>query len=185
MLLDISERVHFARSRFGQYEVIDFVAILLGYAVSSERTLEAFYELLLPFANAFMAIFDRDRLPHRSTLYRFLAALNQTTVESLRASFLKDLLARLLEKDEKPGGLWDRQGNYWLVFDVDGTRQAARVSRLALYTRSPTCTPPIGRGLRPWLYRTQAWGDCSDSDHSTPGSYTPMGWHILRDIWGR
>jgi len=27
---------------------------------------------------------------------------------------------------EKPGGLWDRQGVYWLVFDVDGTRQAAR-----------------------------------------------------------
>ncbi|GCE50543.1 hypothetical protein EI42_04363 [Thermosporothrix hazakensis] len=62
----------------------------------------------------------------RSTLSHFLAVLNQATVESLRTLFLKDRLARPLEKDEKPGGLWDRQGNYRLVFDVDGTRQAAR-----------------------------------------------------------
>jgi FPC/CPF motif-containing protein YcgG len=25
-----------------------------------------------------------------------------------------------------PGGLWDRQGQHWLVADVDGTKQAAR-----------------------------------------------------------
>lgn len=78
--------------------------------MSGERTLEAFYEHLQLFANAFMALFERDRLPHRSTHSRFLAALNQTAVESLRALFLKDLLARPLEKEEKPGGLWGRQG---------------------------------------------------------------------------
>jgi hypothetical protein len=50
------------------------------------------------------------------------------------AVFLEDLLATPLEKEEKAGGLWDRRGTHWLVFDVDGTRQAARVSRLALYT---------------------------------------------------
>ena len=37
----ISERVRFARRRFGRYEVIDFLAVLLGYAISGERTLEA------------------------------------------------------------------------------------------------------------------------------------------------
>jgi len=47
-------------------------------------------------------------------------------VEALRAVFLEDLLARPLEKEEKTGGMWDRQGTRWLVFDVDGTRQAAR-----------------------------------------------------------
>ncbi len=67
-------RVRFARRRFGHYEVVDFVAVLLGYAISGERTLEAFYERLSPFANAFMALFGRDRLPARSTLSRFLAA---------------------------------------------------------------------------------------------------------------
>jgi hypothetical protein len=33
-----------ARRRFGQYEVIDFLAVLFGYAVSGERTLEEFYK---------------------------------------------------------------------------------------------------------------------------------------------
>ncbi len=42
----ICERVRFARRRFGHYEVIDFVAVLFGYAISGERTLEAFYERL-------------------------------------------------------------------------------------------------------------------------------------------
>jgi hypothetical protein len=48
ILTKICERVRFARRRFGRYEVIDFVAILFGYAISGERTLQAFYELLLP-----------------------------------------------------------------------------------------------------------------------------------------
>jgi hypothetical protein len=43
--------VRFARRRFGRYEVIDFLAILFGYAISGERTLEVFYERLQPFAS--------------------------------------------------------------------------------------------------------------------------------------
>src|SRR5439155_26325241 len=96
----ISEQVRFARRRFGRYEVIDFVAVLFGYAVSSERTLEGFYEQLHPWANAFMALFGRDRLPARSTLSRFLAALDQAAVAALRSLFLHDLLARPLVKEE-------------------------------------------------------------------------------------
>ena len=46
VLTAIEEQVRFARRRFGRYDVIDFVAVLFGYAVSSERTLEAFYECL-------------------------------------------------------------------------------------------------------------------------------------------
>jgi hypothetical protein len=67
----ICERVRFARRRFGRYEVIDFVAVLLGYAISGERTLEVFYECLQPFAAGFMALFGREQLPARSTLSRF------------------------------------------------------------------------------------------------------------------
>ncbi len=123
----IEERVRFARRRFGHYDVIDFVSVLIGYALSSEPTLETFYDRLLPFAAPFMALFGRDRLPHRSTLSRFLAALDQTTVESLRAIFLQDLVSRpLTQESSARGGLWDRQGTHWLIFDVDGTRQAAR-----------------------------------------------------------
>jgi hypothetical protein len=100
--------------------------VLLGYAVSSERTLEGFYQRLVPWASAFMALFGRDRLPARSTLSRFLASLDHAVVEALRTLFLQDLLARPLVKEEQADGLWDRQGNHFLVFDVDGTREAAR-----------------------------------------------------------
>ena len=82
------------------------MAVLLGYAISGERTLETFYERVQPFATAFMALFGRDRMPHRSTLSRFLAALDQTAVEALRTLFLRDLLARPLGKEEPLSGLW-------------------------------------------------------------------------------
>src|SRR5258706_3208936 len=113
-LAAIEEQVHFARRRFGRYEVIDFLVVLFGYAISGEQTLEGFYERLQPWANAFMALLGRDRLPSRSTLSRFLAALNQAAVEDLRTLFLKDLLARPLVKEEHPAVLWGRYGNHFL-----------------------------------------------------------------------
>jgi hypothetical protein len=120
----IQEQVRFARTRFGQYDLIDFVVVLIGYAVSGESTLQAFYERLLPFAEPFMALFGRNLLPHRSTLSRFLVALDQTSVEALRKLFQEDLVAR--KPFASPGGMFDRTGKPWLVVDVDGTRQAAR-----------------------------------------------------------
>ena len=102
VLTKISERVRFGRRRFGRYEVIDFLAVLFGYAISGERTLEEFYQRLQPFAVPFMALFDRDQLPSRSTLSRFLAALTEAPIESLRTLFLDDLLSRLFS-------------NYWFV----------------------------------------------------------------------
>ncbi|GHO63649.1 hypothetical protein KSC_025410 [Ktedonobacter sp. SOSP1-52] len=126
VLSKINEHVRFVRKRFGQYEVIDFLTVLFGYAISGERTLEEFYESLQPFAVPFMALFGRDRLPARSTLSRFLAALTEEPVEALRTLFLDDLLARPLTPDRQTGGLLDRAGNSWGVFDIDGTREAAR-----------------------------------------------------------
>lgn len=141
VLSAIEEQVRFARRRFGHYDVIDFVVVLLGYAISGEQTLETFYERVQPFAPTFMALFGRDRLPARSTLSRFLAALDQTPVDALRTLFLEDLLARPLEKEEHAGGLWDRQATHWLLFDVDGTRQAAR-------QRALPCTPDLPSAQR-------------------------------------
>jgi hypothetical protein len=129
VLTRISEEVRFARRRFGHYEIIDFLAVLFGYAISGERTLEAFYQRLQPFAVPFMALFERDQLPARSTLSRFLAALTETPVEALRTLFLDDLLGRPLSNDsgeKQTGELVDRARNAWLVFDLDGTREAAR-----------------------------------------------------------
>lgn len=81
--------MRFARARFDQYDLIDFVAVLIGYMLSGEPTLLTFYERLAPFAEPFMALFGRNRLPHRSTLSRFLAALDQSTVEALRSVFVR------------------------------------------------------------------------------------------------
>jgi len=72
------------------------------------------------------ALFDRDQLPARSTLSRFLAALTEAPVEALRTLFLDDLLERPLTPDKQTGGLVDRVGNTWVVIDLDGTREAAR-----------------------------------------------------------
>ncbi len=126
VLSKINEQVHFARRRLGRYEVIDFLAVLFGYAISGERTLEESYERLQPFAVPFMALFERDRLPSRSALSRFLAALTETPVETLRTLFLDDLESRPLTHDKQTGSLADRAGNAWVVFDLDGTREAAR-----------------------------------------------------------
>jgi hypothetical protein len=126
ILSAISSQVRLARRRFGHYEVIDFLAVLFGYAISGERTLETFYEHLLPYAVPFMALFDRQRLPSRSALSRFLAGFTPAAVEALRALFVEDLLARPLTKEKQRGELLDRAGVPWEVFDIDGTREAAR-----------------------------------------------------------
>jgi hypothetical protein len=139
------KQVRFARRRFGRYEVIDFLAVLVGYAISGERTLEAFYEQLRPWASAFMALFGRQRLPARSTLSRFLAPLDQAAVEARLTLFLHDLLARRLVEEDQPGGLWDRGGTHWLVFEVDGTREAASPRALPQTPDRPTAQ----RRLRP------------------------------------
>ncbi len=122
----INSQVRFARRRFGRYEVIDFLAVLFGYAISGERTLQAFYERLAPWATPFMALFGRDRLPARSTLSRFLSVLTPEPVEVLRKLFLEDGLARPLGNEREIGGLVDRASKERVVFDIDGTREAAR-----------------------------------------------------------
>jgi hypothetical protein len=90
-----------------------------------------------------MALFGRSQLPHRSTLSRFLAAVDEACVEALRSVFLQDALARP-GPAEGVGGLWDRQGQRWVVFDLDGTRQAARQRALP---QGPDLPPPQRRLL--------------------------------------
>lgn len=171
LLKTMQEQVRFARARFGQYDLINFVVVLIGYVVSGESTLLAFYERLAPFAEAFMALFGRDRLPHRSTLSRFLAALDQPTVETLRTLFQKDLLAR--RPFSSPGGLFDRRGAPWLVIDVDGTRQATRQRALPQTDALPAphrrfeqvCAPGYQGRKRGEVVRTRT------VVLSTPGEY--------------
>jgi len=77
LLKAFAHEVRLVRGRFGTYEPIDFLALLIGYAISGERTLADFFECLAPFESAFMALFGRKALPHRSSLSRFLAAVDR------------------------------------------------------------------------------------------------------------
>jgi hypothetical protein len=92
-----------------------------------------------PYASAFIALFGRERLPAHATLSRFSAALPPEPVEALRTLFLSDLPACPLDTEQQSGGLWDRQGAQWLVFDVDVT---ARTHGNALCPRPRTAREP-------------------------------------------
>jgi hypothetical protein len=121
----IEKHVQFARARFGIYDTLDFVLVLFSYALSGEPTIKSFYEHLAPFTQEYLILFHRQRLPSRSALSRFLAALDEKTVEALRTQFQSDLFERTAPFPSL-GGLWDRQGRDFVVVDVDGTRQVAR-----------------------------------------------------------
>src|SRR6266849_1714262 len=149
VLSAINSQVRLTRRRFGRYEVIDFLAVLFGYAISGERTLEVFYERILPLAQPFMALFDRERLPSRSALSRFLASLTWTATEALRTLFLADLLARPLDQERHTGKLVDRAGTERVVFDIDGTREAARQRALPKTPELPAPQRRLGEVCAP------------------------------------
>jgi hypothetical protein len=132
----LSQQVHLGRGRAGTYDVIDVVAMLLGYARSSEPTRAAFFDRLEPFARPFMALFGRDQLPHRSTRSRFLADVDAACLEALRQQFNHDLAQHGVAGDLL-GGLVDHQGHRLLVFDVDATRAAARQRALVTAAAFP------------------------------------------------
>src|SRR6266852_6253818 len=56
----------------------------------------------------------------------FAALFTPAAVEALRVLFLEDRLTRPLTKERQRGELLDRAGGQWEVFDIDGTREAAR-----------------------------------------------------------
>lgn len=129
LLEALTAQVRLVRGRFGRYEVLDFLALLFGYAISGERTLQVFFDRLQPFAGPFMALFERETLPHRSTLSRFLSAMDRPCLEAVRNLFATSSWMWGWTQ-ETIGGLWDRSGQRYLVFDIDGTREAARQRKL-------------------------------------------------------
>ncbi len=64
--------VRVERGRAGTFEVIDFVLVLLAYAVSGAATLRAYYEQAPPAEPTLMGSWQRHALPSRSALSRFL-----------------------------------------------------------------------------------------------------------------
>ena len=179
LLNAIQDHVQFARARFGAYDTIDFVVVLIGYALSGEPTLLAFYERLLPFSETFMALFGRSHLPSRSALSRFLAALDQTTVEALRTQFQDDLLKRT--------------SPFPSAFRVGGSSRATvcgRGCRWYQASRSPTCAPPtpiatrtpstFRSGCSPRVQGAEERGSRANPHHDFAGAYASIHGHI----WG-
>src|SRR6266496_3696496 len=140
LLEAFAHQVRLVRGRFGSYEAIDFLALLIGYAISGERTLADFFERLAPFGPAFMALFGRKSLPHRSSLSRFLADVDRPCLEAFRTLFEQFSFAEG-GTAETIGGIFDRQGRRFIVFDVDATRQAAR-------QRALPCDPTLPAAKR-------------------------------------
>ncbi|WP_338250765.1 hypothetical protein [Dictyobacter halimunensis] len=141
LLEAFTHQVRLVRGRFGSYEPIDFLALLFGYAISGERTLADFFHRLVPFGPAFMALFGRADLPHRATLSRFLACVDHPCLEAFRQLFEQNSFTEGWTT-ETIGGIWDRQGRRYIVFDVDATRQAARQRALPC---DPTLPSPRRR----------------------------------------
>ena len=141
LLEAFARQVRLVRGRFGSYEPLDFLVLLIGYALSGERTLSDFFHRLTPFGAAFMALFGRAALPHHSSLSRFLASVDRPCLEAFRQLFEQKSEASGWTS-ETIGGIWDRQDRRYIVFDVDATRQAARQRALPC---DPTLPPPRRR----------------------------------------
>ncbi|WP_216368844.1 hypothetical protein [Dictyobacter arantiisoli] len=61
LLKKIRDQVRFARARFGQYDLIDFVVVLIGYVVSGEPTLRiCFWPRCRSSLTSFLALFRFD-----------------------------------------------------------------------------------------------------------------------------
>ncbi len=180
VLAAIEEQVRFARRRFGRYEVIDFVAVLFGYAVSGERTLEAFYERLEPWASAFMALFGRDRLPARSTLSRFLAALDQTAVESLRTLFLKDLLARPRVERRAARRVVGPTGKPLSRLRCGWHARGGPPTRPAQNGGSACSAATFASLVCPRLHRAQTRGNRAHAHHRFTGPYPSVACHVWK-----
>jgi len=140
-LLDrLQTQVRVNRGRMGQYEVCDFVLLLLAYAVSGLNTLQGFFEQLKSVKSVVMSVWQRQHCPVASTLSRFLQDIDLGALEQLRTLFEADLLEHGFAPVDS-GGLRDRAGNHFWVFDVDGTHQAARQRSLV----SAPCYPKARR----------------------------------------
>src|SRR5205814_4585179 len=81
-----------------------------------------------------------------SALARFLAAMTEAPIEALRTLLTsrsaRDRPLAPATTEKQTGGLVDRAGSTWVVFDLDGTREAARQRALPQTEDLP---PPFRR----------------------------------------
>ena len=137
----LGERMRVARKRAGAYVALDYILLLLTFALSDEPHLKALFDHLAPLATALPALWDRTALPSRSALSRFLRAVTPAHVRLLATSLLDDLIDDGIPT-QQAGGLYVRDGLRTVVFDDDGTYHGARQRELA---HDATRPPPERR----------------------------------------
>ncbi|BAY59922.1 hypothetical protein NIES2135_67990 (plasmid) [Leptolyngbya boryana NIES-2135] len=137
----LEEEVRAVRGRMGQYEVMDFVLLLISYAISEERTIADFYKAIAPIKDALMSQWGRNRCPSASSLSRFLGCIQSSAVEALRSLFESDL-HRNSVRVKQGLGLFDRVRDHSMVFDIDGTVCAVRQRAIACDGKND---PPVQR----------------------------------------
>jgi len=118
-----------------------------------------------------MALFGRSGLPHRATLSRFLAALDEPFVEALRSVFLHDALARLgpeVSAGRAVGSAGHPMGGLRCRWDQTGgtTTCSARGSR------SATSAPTFIGGVCTGLHGAQTWRGRTYSYHTLGRAHT-------------
>jgi hypothetical protein len=86
-LLPLVEQVRVERGRAGTYSVVDFVLVLLTYALSGASNLKAFYAEAAPITGVLSAAWQRDRWPSRSAVSRFLDDVSAPSLEAFRTLF--------------------------------------------------------------------------------------------------
>jgi hypothetical protein len=114
----------------GEYEVMDFVLVMISYGISGEGTIADFYKAIVPVKNVLMSQWGRNRCPSASSLSRFLGSLQSSAVEALRSLFESDL-HRNSVRVKQGVGLLDRVRDHSVVFDIDGTVCAVRQRAIA------------------------------------------------------
>ena len=138
-----------------------------------ERAPSDFFERLAPFGTAFMALFGRKSLPHRSSLSRFLADVDRPCVEAFRTLFEKYSEASEWTT-ETSGGIFDQQGRRSIVFDVDATRQAARKPALPRDTALPPAKRRLEAVCAPGYDFPQARGGGPHTHHGEASAYAKI-----------
>src|SRR5690349_11558328 len=127
-----------------------------------------------------MALFGRASLPHRSSLSRFLADVDGPCLEAFRTLFERFSFPEGWTA-ETIGGIFDRQGRRYIVFDVDATRQAAAPSCLTLRSNASSRETSPRCGSRAPGYKGRKRGEVVRTRTTARSvAYSSMGWHL----WG-
>jgi len=166
LLEAFAQQVRLVRGRFGSYEPIDFLALLVGYAISGERTLSDFFERVAPFETAFMALFGRRCLPPRSSLSRAPFRCRSSLFGSLPRTRASSRRSRRGGPRKPLAASSRRLGRRYLVFDVDATRQAARQRALPCGADLPTAKRREGAVCAPGAPSAQARRGSPHAHHS-------------------